>query len=314
MVTPLLFLLIGVPLTIFISVHIISSFSLVYANQNDNMPFTYNKGNSQLPIITNSTILKHLGLYTIYQHLNNTISNLMSISEASMNRSNTFGNLPLSNITNEMKVTYHGIPSDQDIEKRNEAKGLLANNKALLYVGLLLPNGDRYFGEPYFPYQTKSSITNFAYRDHFIGALETKQPYLSNVFNAVSTGEPIAILASPIYADTKNPNSLIGVQVLGLNLTYFNDLVKISMPKEEDNKRMIIVDNNGTKIAYSLSDNNKMQSFQELQSFQNAKNGKSGLLTEKVNGKDTFISYAPIKFAQTNWIILLFSSNGGVIH
>src|SRR6478609_5453904 len=291
MVTPLLFLLIGVPLTIFISVHIINSFSLVYANQNDNMPFTYNKGNSQLPIITNSTILKHLGLYTIYQHLNNTISNLMSISEASMNRSNTFGNLPLSNITNEMK-------------------GLLANNKALLYVGLLLPNGDRYFGEPYFPYQTKSSITNFAYRDHFIGALETKQPYLSNAFNAVSTGEPIAILASPIYADIKNPNSLIGVQVLGLNLTYFNDLVKISMSKEEDNKRMIIVDNNGTKIADSLSDNNKMQTFQEFQSFQNAKNGKSGLLTEKVNGKDTFISYAPIKFAQTNWIILLFSSNG----
>src|SRR3954454_4890571 len=104
MVAPLLFLLIGVPLTIFISVPIINSFSLVYANQNDNMPFIYNKGNSQLPIITNSTILKqkkkenknspfnknskilkHLGLYTIYQNLNNTISNLMSISEASMN-------------------------------------------------------------------------------------------------------------------------------------------------------------------------------------------------------------------------------------
>jgi hypothetical protein len=87
-----------------------------------------------------------------------------------------------------MKIKYHGIPSDQDLEKRNEAKELLANNKALLYVGLLLPNGDRYFGEPYFPYQTNSSVTNFAYRDHFIGALKTKQPYLSNVFKAVSTG------------------------------------------------------------------------------------------------------------------------------
>ena len=32
-------------------------------------------------------------------------------------------------------------------------------------VGLLLPNGDRDFGEPYSPYQTNSSVTNFAYRE-----------------------------------------------------------------------------------------------------------------------------------------------------
>ena len=32
-------------------------------------------------------------------------------------------------------------------------------------VGLLLPNGDRYFGERYSPYQTNSSVTNFAYRE-----------------------------------------------------------------------------------------------------------------------------------------------------
>ena len=98
-------------------------------------------------------------------------------------------------------------------------KKLLTTNKALLYVGLLLPNGDRYFGEPYLPYQTNSSTANFAYRDHFVGAVETEQPYLSNVINAVSTGEPLSILANPIYSDTKNHNSLIGIGVLGLNLT-----------------------------------------------------------------------------------------------
>jgi hypothetical protein len=52
-----------------------------------------------------------------------------------------------------------------------------------------------------------------------------------------------------------------------------------------------------------------MESFKELQSFQNAKNGESGLLKEKVNGKNMYISYTPIKFAQTNWIVLLMSSN-----
>jgi hypothetical protein len=31
-------------------------------------------------------------------------------------------------------------------------------------------------------------------------------------------------------------------------------------------------------------------------------------LTEEANGKNMSISYSPIKFAQTNWIILLLSS------
>jgi hypothetical protein len=224
----------------------------------------------------------------------------MDIAEASMNGSNSFGNLPMVNITSEMKMKYHGIPSDLDLEKRNEAKKLLATNKALLYVGLLLPNGDRYFGEPYSPYQTNSSITNFAYRDHFIGAVETNQPYLSNTLNAVSTGEPLAILANPIYSDAKNNNTLIGVQVLGLNFTYFNDLVKSAMLPEDSNKRFGIIDSNGTEIADPSSDNKNMELYKELQSFQNAKNGESGILVEKVNGKNMYISYTPIKFAQTN--------------
>ena len=113
-------------------------------------------------------------------------------------------------VAEEIKLKYHGIPSDQDLEKRNEVKELLATNKALLYVRLLLPNGERYFGEPYSPYQTNSSTTNFAYRDHFIGAVETNHPYLSDAINAVSTGEPLSILANPIYSDAKNNNSLIG--------------------------------------------------------------------------------------------------------
>jgi hypothetical protein len=267
---------------------------------------TDNANKSELTIGKNSVLLKQLGLYTLSQHLNDTVSILMDIAEASMNRSSSFGNLPQVNLTSEMKLRYHGIPSDQDLEKRNEAKELLANNKALLYVGLLLPNGDRYFGEPYSPYQSNSSVTNFAYRDHFIGALETKQPYLSNVFKAVTTGEPLAIFANPIYAEANNPRSLIGVQVLGLNFSYFNNMIKSTMPTEDGDKRMVIVDNNGTEIADSLFDNDNMESFEKLQSFQNAKNGETGLLTEKVNGKNMSISYTPIKFAQTNWIALLF--------
>jgi hypothetical protein len=305
MVMSHLFLIIGIFAIIIILVPVTNTFSLTQ-EPNGNTPFTDNANKSELTIGKNSVLLKQLGLYTLSQHLNDTVSILMDIAEASMNRSSSFGNLPQVNLTSEMKLKYHGIPSDQDLEKRNEAKELLANNKALLYVGLLLPNGDRYFGEPYFPYQSNSSVTNFAYRDHFIGALETKQPYLSNVFKAVTTGEPLAIFANPIYAEANNPRSLIGVQVLGLNFSYFNNMIKSTMPTEDGDKRMVIVDNNGTEIADSLFDNDNMESFEKLQSFQNAKNGETGLLTEKVNGKNMSISYTPIKFAQTNWIALLF--------
>ena len=297
----------GVSAITIISVLTTNTFSLVHENQNSYMPFTNNAVKSQLNVIANSTFLKQLGLYTLSTFEQN-VSNLMTIAEASMNGSNSFGKLPQVNVTSEGKIKYHGIPSNQDLEKRIEATDLLSNNRALLYVGLLLPNGDCHFGEPYSPYQTNNSIANFAYRDHFIGALETKQPYLSNVINAVSTGKPLAILANPIYSDAKNHNSLIGLQVLGLDFTYFNDLIKSTMPTEEGDKRAVIGDNNGTEIADSSYDNNNMESFKKLQSFQNARNGESGLLTEEVNGKNTSISYTPIKFAQTNRIVLLLSS------
>jgi cache domain-containing protein len=309
-----LFLIFGVfAITITILVPVTNTFSITPVKPNGNTSSTGNHLNkSELTISkNNSVLLKQVGLYTLSQHLNDTISNLMGIAEKSMNRSNSFGKLPQANLTSDMKIKYHGIRSDQDLEKRNQAKELLATNKALLYVGLLLPNGDRYFGEPYSPYQTNSSVTNFAYREHFIGALKTKQPYLSHVFKAVTTGEPLAILASPIYADMKNHRLLVGVQVLGLNFSYFNEIIKSIMPTiGKGDKRMVIVDNNGTEIAdSSFSRNNKLESFKNLQSFQNAKNGQTGLITEKFNGKNMSISYTPIKFAQMNWVTLLFSSN-----
>jgi hypothetical protein len=83
-------------------------------------------------------------------------------------------------------------------------------------------------------------------------------------------------------------------------------MIKSTMPTKDGGKRMAIVDNNGTVIAVSSFDNKYMESFKNLQSFQNAKNGETGLLTEIVNGKNMSISYTPIKFAQTNWIAFLF--------
>ena len=84
------------------------------------------------------------------------------------------------------------------------------------------------------------------------------------------------------------------------------------MPEEGgggNTSMLVVADNNGTEIADSSSNNNNTESFNNIQSFQNAKNGETGSLTEMVNGKNISVSYTPITFAQTNWIVLLFSSN-----
>jgi hypothetical protein len=74
---------------------------------------------------------------------------------------------------------------------------------------------------------------------------------------------------------------LIAIQVLGLNFFYINDLIKSTMSTGDSNKRAVIADNNGTQIVDTSSDNNNMESFKKLQSFQNASNGESGLLVGK---------------------------------
>ena len=308
-----IFLLVGITTLIMFFVPVINALSSIQLNQANNAFFAKDMNKSQIDSASNPTLLKQLGLYSLYQHLNNTISSLMTLAENPLNGSISFDNFPLVNLTNEMKTSYHGIPSDHDMEKRNVAKDVLAKNKALLAISLLLPNGDRYFGEPYYPYQANGSISNFAHQDHFKGVMETKKPYLSNVIKAVTTGEPIAILASPIYSDLDNKDSIIaGIQILTLNFSYFDNLLKSAILTEGMNgtvstNRVVIVDSNGTKIAESSSINNDSKEFRDLQSFQNAKVGRTGSINEAMGNNNLTISYAPIDFAQSKWILLSMS-------
>jgi hypothetical protein len=256
--------------------------------------------------ISGSEQLENLRLYAVYQQLEMEITKIMDIAHQSMNLTNSFGNFPVINLTTDMQQQYRGIPSDQDIENRNEAKSLLANNPSLLFIGMNLPNGDTYFSEPFYPSQANSSVYNYGHRDHIIGALESKQPYLSNVISAASTGKPIAVLASPIFSDKVVNSTLVGMLALGLNFTHFNEMIK-SESSGNNNTRILLVDNNGTEISDSASNKNKSESFNGLQSFKNAKDGELGSMMENINGKNMTISYTPIDFAQTKWIVLSIS-------
>ena len=111
--------------------------------------------------ITQLEKLENLGLYAVYQPLEMEITKIMDIAHQSMNLTNSFGNFPLVNLTTDMQQQYRGIPSDQDINKRNEAKKLLADNPILSFIGMNFPNGDTDFSEPYDPSQANSSVFNY---------------------------------------------------------------------------------------------------------------------------------------------------------
>lgn len=79
--------------------------------------------------------------------------------------------------------TLHGIPPNADESKRELAQDIISKYKIFEYIGYLTPRGDTYFVEPYSPAQTHLQTLNFAYREHFKGAIASKGPFLSNVIN-----------------------------------------------------------------------------------------------------------------------------------
>ncbi|NOJ29450.1 MAG: hypothetical protein DA328_04700 [Nitrososphaeraceae archaeon] len=209
--------------------------------------------------------------------------------------------------------SLHGIPKDADIVKRQIAQNILSVDKDFERIFYILPNGDMYFEEPYFK-QENLTINNFAFRDYFKGAISTGQTYLGNVVISPSSGLPNFNIAVPLYSDknsgnTNNTENLIGLFAGDQGLsTYYKLLQSLSLPK---NEIAVYVDSNGQVISSSVSlsdiSNQNQFDFRALQSFKDVMNNKSGHNIEKIDGKDRFIVYAPIKFKSTIWGVLLIS-------
>ena len=205
--------------------------------------------------------------------------------------------------------TLHGIPPNADESKRKLAQDIISKYKIFEYIGYLTPHGDTYFVEPYSPAQTHLQTLNFAYREHFKGAIASKAPFLSNVINSVSYGTPHAAIAIPVYSQN-NSGSLIGVLVGGLNFSYIDQSIR-SLNLTDHDHRIILADRNGTAIFDSLLSNNhapKVGSVATLQSFKNALQGRSGSIVEPFNGTKMLISYHPVKAVQRTWVILLLKT------
>jgi len=217
-------------------------------------------------------------------------------------------NTPYSNFLNESLKIYNGIPGDQDLEKRQIFKNILSKYRDISAITLLMPNGDVYAEEP-FALQENLTNSNFAFRDYFKGANNSKNMFMGDLIKSAATGLPITVLAVPIYSDDdKNQNNLTGM-LLGIfdftNLRKF--LQSLDIPESEkilllDHLGNIIADSSGTK------EGNQSAVFSKLQSFQNAILGGSGSTIENVNHTKMIISYYPIQAVQNTWAILWMKS------
>jgi sensor domain CHASE-containing protein len=251
----------------------------------------------------NSSIYDLASNGTLANILSNNLVNYLNESASIIKLTSVIPDVSNVEFANKINSSLHGIADSDDVKKRQIADNILQHSDTLEAITFLMPNGDMYMQEPY-SRQLDLSRNNFAFRDYYQGAIETKQAFLGDAIVSSSTGETVALISVPIYSQ-KN-QSLLGIWSGVLNLSKFYDkLQSLSLP---DDIRVIYTDGNGQKIGDSNSLlSNKSESFAELNSF---KNGKSGKGSETINGTRFLVSYAPISILSKTWVVMVMTNLG----
>jgi hypothetical protein len=134
--------------------------------------------------------------------------------------------------------------------------------------------------------------------------LDTHNVYLGHVILSLSSGQRIADMVVPIYS---KKNILLGIWGGALEFNGLNKSLQ-ALNLTQINERVVYLGQHGNMVAdsdkrYSLS--NQTKSFTDLQSFKDAREGKSGSLVEIFNNTKVFIAYQPVKLASSIWVVLL---------
>ena len=243
---------------------------------------------------------------TLANILSKNLANYLNESASIIKITSMIPDVSNAQFANKINSSLHGIADSDDVKKRQIADNILQHSDTLEAITFLMPNGDMYMEEPY-SRQLDLSRNNFAFRDYYQGAIETKQAFLGDAIVSSSTGETVALISVPIYSQ-KN-QSLLGIWSGVLNLSKFhNKLQSLILP---DDIRVIYTDGNGQKFGDSNSLlSNKSESFAELNSFKNGKSGKAGNGLETINGTKFLVSYAPVSILSKTWVVIVMTNLG----
>ena len=243
---------------------------------------------------------------TLANILSKNLVNYLNESASVIKITSMISDVSNAQFANKINSSLHGIADSDDVKKRQIADNILQHSDTLEAITFLMPNGDMYMEEPY-NRQLDLSRNNFAFRDYYQGAIETKQAFLGDAIVSSSTGEKVALISVPIYSQ-KN-QSLLGIWSGVLNLSkFYHKLQSLNLPEDV---RVVYADGNGQKIGDSNSLlSNKSESFAELNSFKNGKSGKAGNGSETINGARFLVSYAPVSILSKTWVIMVMTNLG----
>jgi len=173
-------------------------------------------------------------------------------------------------------------------------------------VVFLLNNGDVYFDEP-FELQLNRTATNLSFRDYYQAVEQTKKTYLSDAIISITTGRNLAVIATPVI---NKDNNMTGILLGAIN---FNNYDKFLQSLNlQNNSRLVLIDKTGVKIGDSTENETsaskesfEKKQFSNLTSFKYALEGKSGSIVEKLDGKESQITFLPYDLFQNKRILLL---------
>jgi Cache domain len=238
---------------------------------------------------------------TIAKVLANSLGHSLNNSAAHLKVTSMLPEVGNAQYADKINSSLHGIANDVDVAKRKIADAILKADDDFAGISFLLPNGDMYMQEPYWR-QLNLTENNFAFRDYFKGAVETKDAFLGNMIVSKASGKRVSVIAMPIYSD-KN-GSLIGIWMGALDFSVFDRFLQSLHPLSIE--RIVYVDSHGQKVADSNSQLSKTpESFANLLSFKDAASGKSGYKIEVVNNTKMFVAYSSTKILSNTWTVLL---------
>jgi hypothetical protein len=199
-----------------------------------------------------------------------------------------------------------GIPEDADIDKKKIARTLLDQFNEFSSIDFLLNNGDVYFDEP-FQDQLNRNVTNLSFRDYYQIINQTKKTYLSDAIISKTTGRNLAVIATPVI---NKENEMTGILLGTINFNNYDKFLQ--SVNLQNNTRLVLIDKNGVKIGDSNKNETSIskesfekKQFSNLTSVKLALEGKSGSIVEKLDGKESQISFLPYDLFQNKRILLL---------
>ena len=226
------------------------------------------------------------------------INNLVNIMELTSHRPITMQPPVHADLISEQ---LNGIPEDIELEKRQTALEILNKRYDLEYVFYAMPNGDIYFLEPY-KSQIALSKLNFAFRDWYKGAINTKGTYISEGYVSAATYHNVIAIAIPIYNINSSNRTLNGLWVGALNLNVLQtNLGKLNHGVGE---YFLIADHNNNIVVDSRQAQHKTVLETIPWNLKEQSKGDVKTVIETIGNIKMVVAFKSMSIGTHEWIIM----------